>query len=109
MDFTNMTHNQILAERERLETKLEEIKREQRRHDEIIQAQRKAVYDKLPETVGVIHKSKVGQKYCCEFELSAYGNTVCVEWHVWVALAKDIIEADQAARAKATLAAVGSA
>jgi hypothetical protein len=108
MDFTNMTHNQILAERERLEAKLEEIKREQRRHDEIIQAQRKAVYDRLPETVGVIHKSKVGQRYC-EFDLSACGNTVCVEWHVWVALAKDIIEADQAACAKATLAAVGSA
>ena len=94
MAFSNMSYDQVVSEKARLEAELEAIKREQRRHDEIIQAQRKAVFDRLPRSIalGLLNKNYD------EFRPSP-GCAEGMEWHEWVALAQDIIEADQVAMA----------
>lgn len=108
MDFSNMTYEQVMAEQERLEASLHALKREQRRHDEIMKTQRKSIYDKLPEEVGRLCKTR-NEDDESKFNLRYLGDEVDMEWHLWVELAKDIIEADQAFRARAAFTVVGKA
>jgi len=101
MDFSNMSYNQLVSEKTRLEAELEAIRREQLRLDEIVRAQRKSIYERLPNLVG----NRI-QKIDGEFQLTHEDGFA---WHLWVKLAEDILDADELAKLKPDLDDAGKA